>query len=304
MAYNRRTFLQQSALAVAAAGLLPGETFAFFKKDIVGIQLYSVRDDMNKDAAGTLKQLAAMGYRYVEHAGYGNGKFYGYAPKDFKALLDGLGLKMCSGHTAMGPSAWDAGKNDFSDAWKKTVEDAAVAGQQYVISPWLDESLRKSYDDVLRFMDVFNKCGELCKAHGMKFGYHNHDFEFNTVINNQKLYDIILHHTDPELVAQQLDMGNLYNGDAVAIAIVMQYPGRFELMHVKDEIKASNPSGQGREKYESTILGAGIVGTKQVCDQGRKNGTRYFIIEQESYQGKSPADCCKTDLEIMKKWGY
>jgi len=300
MASNRRTFLQQSALAVAAAGLMPGESFAFFKRDIVGLQLYSVRTDMNKDAAGTLKQVAAMGYRYVEHAGYSNGKFYGYEPTEFKGLLDGLGLKMISGHTAMGPTAWDAGKKDFSDAWKKTVEDAAVAGQQFVISPWLDESLRKSYDDVLRFMEVFNKCGELCKAHGMKFGYHNHDFEFNTVINNQKLYDIILQHTDPELVAQQLDMGNLYNGGAIAIAIVMQNPGRFELMHVKDEIKATS----GNEHYESTILGQGIVGTKQVCDQGRKGGTRYFIIEQESYQGKSPLDCSKTDLEIMKKWGY
>lgn len=305
MGYTRRTFLQNSALAVAAAGLLPGETFAFFKKEIVGIQLYSIRADMNKDAAGTLRQLAAMGYRYVEHAGYGNGKFYGYEPAAFKSLLDGLGLKMISGHTAMGPSAWDKDKNDFSDDWKKTVADAAVAGQQFVISPWLDESLRKSYDDVLRFMDVFNKCGELCKAHGMKFGYHNHDFEFNTVINNQKLYDIILQHTDPALVAQQLDMGNLYNGGAVAIAIVMQYPGRFELMHVKDEIPAKGASaGQGSEKYESTILGEGIVGTKQVCDQGRKTGTRYFIIEQESYQGKDPLDCCRTDLGVMKKWGY
>lgn len=300
MGYTRRAFLQNSALAVAAAGLLPGESFASFKKEILGLQLYTVRADMNKDPAGTLKQLAAMGYRYVEHAGYGNGKFYGYEPKAFKTLLDGLGLKMPSGHTAMGANAWDASKNDFSDAWKKTVEDAAVAGQQFVISPWLDESLRKSYDDVLRFMEVFNKCGELCKAHGMKFGYHNHDFEFKVVLNDQKLYDIILKNTDPALVAQQLDMGNLYDGGAVAIAIVMQYPGRFELMHVKDEIKATS----GSEPYESTILGEGIVGTKQVCDQGRKTGTKYFIIEQESYQGKAPLDCSRSDLEIMKKWGY
>ena len=81
----------------------------------------------------------------------------------------------------------------------------------------------------------------------------------------------------------------------------MQYPGRFELMHVKDEIKAS----AGTEKYESTILGEGIVNTRQVTDLGKKSGgTRHFIIEQESYQGKSPLDCAKADLEIMKKWGY
>jgi sugar phosphate isomerase/epimerase len=135
-------------------------------------------------------------------------------------------------------------------------------------------------------------------------GYHNHDFEFSTVLNNKKIFDIILQNTDPQLVAQQLDMGNLYNGGAIAIAVVMQYPGRFELMHVKDEIKTP-PSSASKDKYESTILGEGIVNTKQVCDLGRKSGgTQYFIIEQESYQGKSPLDCAKADLEIMKKWGY
>src|SRR5258708_38266128 len=160
-------------------------------------------------------------------------------------MLESLGLKMLSGHTRLDPQHWDAGKKDFSDSWKHTVEDAAVAGQQYVISPSLDASLRKTYDDTLRYMDVFNKCGELCKKSGMKFGYHNHDFEFSTILDNKKLFDIILQHTDPELVAQQLDMGNLYNGGAIAIAVVMQYPGRFELMHVKDEIKATS----GSEKY-------------------------------------------------------
>jgi sugar phosphate isomerase/epimerase len=302
MSQSRRTFLKNSALAVAAAGILPDTSFASFKKKrIVGIQLYTVREDMSKDPAGTLKKLAEMGYHYVEHANYIDRKFYGYNARDFKSLLDGLGLKMLSGHTRLDPQHWDEGKKDFSDPWKHTVEDAAVVGQQYVISPSLDASLRKTYEDTLRYMEVFNKCGELCKKSGMKFGYHNHDFEFSTILNNKKLFDIILQHTDPELVAQQLDMGNLYNGGAIAIAVVMQYPGRFELMHVKDEIKTTS----GTEKYESTILGEGIVNTRQVTDLGKKSGgTRQFIIEQESYQGKAPLDCCRTDLEVMKKWGY
>jgi sugar phosphate isomerase/epimerase len=301
MGYSRRTFLRNSALAVAAAGFLPGESFASaFKKEMVGVQLYSVRDAMGKDPSGSLKKLADMGYKYVEHAGYRNGKFYGYGAKEFKVLLDGYGLKMHSGHTRLDPKDYDSTKKQFTDEWKKLVEDAAIAGQKYVISPWIDESVRKNYDDLMRFIELFGKAGELCKAHGMKFGYHNHDFEFNTVLNNQKVFDIIMKNTDPALVAQQLDMGNLYNGGAIAIAIVMQYPDRFELMHVKDEVKATS----GNEKYESTILGQGIVNTKQVCDAGRKHGTQYFIIEQESYQGKDPFDSCREDLEIMKKWGY
>lgn len=301
MSHSRRTFLKNTALAISAAGLLPAETWASpRKKAVVGIQLYSVRDAMGKDPSGSLKKLADMGYVYVEHANYVGGKFYGYAPKDFKTLLDGMGLKMHSGHTAFMPGAWDEQKKDFSDAWKQTVEDAAVVGQHYVISPWMDKSWYKDYDTVLYYMDVFNKNGELCKQHGMKFGYHNHDFEFNHVLNNQKLYDIIMKHTDPALVAQQLDMGNLYNGGAVAAGIVKEYPGRYELMHVKDEIKATS----GSEPYESTTLGDGIVGTKDICALGKKGGTQYFIIEQESYQGKDPFDCCKTDLETMRKWGY
>jgi len=270
-------------------------------KGIVGIQLYSVRTAMGKDPLGTLKQLSAIGYQYVEHADYVNRKFYGYSPKDFKKILDDNGLKMRSGHTVMGKQHWDAAKNDFSDSWKYTVDDAATVGQRYVISPWLDESMRKTFDDFKRYMDVFNKSGELCKKSGMKFGYHNHDFEFSTMLNGAKLYDLILQNTDPALVAQQLDMGNLYNGGAKAIDIAKQYPGRFELMHVKDEIKAST----GNEKYESTILGKGIVGTKAVTDLGRDSGgTTDFIIEQESYQGLAPIDCAKQDLQIMKGWGY
>jgi sugar phosphate isomerase/epimerase len=301
MSTSRRAFLKNSAFTLAATSFLSNEIFAAGKKNQValGIQLYSIRDDMKKDPSGTLKLLAEMGYKNVEHANYVDRKFYGYSPAEFRKLLDGLGLMMPSGHTVMHKEHWDSAKNDFTDEWKYTVEDAAVMGQQYVVSPWLDDTMRKTYDDFKRYMDVFNKSGELCKKSGMKFGYHNHDFEFNTSLNGIKLYDLILQNTDPALVAQQLDMGNLFNGGAKAIDIVKQYPGRFELMHVKDEIK-----GTGNEKYESTILGTGIVGTKKVADIGRNSGTTQFIIEQESYQGKTPLECAKEDYEIMKKWGY
>jgi sugar phosphate isomerase/epimerase len=302
MSHSRRNFIKKSALAITAAGILPDYLLAQGNaKQILGLQLYSVRDDMGKDPSGTLKQLAAMGYKYVEHANYINGKFYGYAPKEFKTLLDGLGLKMLSGHTRMDPKHWDSTKKDFSDEWKKTVEDAAAMGQEYVISPWLDESLRKTYDDLVRYLDVFNKCGQLCQKSGMKFGYHNHDFEFGTKLNDKTIFDIILQNTDPALVAQQLDIGNMYNAGAKALDILGAYPGRFISMHVKDEIKSSRQS----ERYESTILGKGILPVKEIIDLGKKSGgTKLFIIEQESYQGIPPIDCCKEDLKVMHEWKY
>jgi sugar phosphate isomerase/epimerase len=292
-------------MALAGAAVLPHALLAAErrKKHLLGIQLYSVRDDMKKDPAGTLKQLSAMGYKHVEHANYIDRKFYGYAAADFKKLLDDTGLAMRSGHTRMNSEHWDAVKNDFTDAWKQTVADAAVVGQQYVISPWLEDGWRKTMDDLKQAMAVFNKCGELCKKQGLKFGYHNHNFEFSTILDNRKLYDIILTETDPSLVAHQIDIGNMYGAGGRADEIIQRYPGRFELMHVKDEIKADQPSKE--DPYESTVLGKGVIGTRAITDLGRRvGGTTHFIIEQESYQGKTPLDCAKEDLDIMKGWGY
>ncbi|HWV70034.1 TIM barrel protein [Chitinophaga sp.] len=304
MSISRRSFLLKGSLAIAGAALLPDHLLAAaVRKPVLGIQLYSIRDDMKKDPSGTLKQLAAMGYKNVEHAGYSQRKFYGYSAKEFKKLLDGLGLLMPSGHTVMGKQHWDAAKNDFTDEWKYTVEDAAIVGQHYVISPWLDESLRKNYDDFKAYMDVFNKSGALCKKSGMKFGYHNHDFEFGQQLNGKKIFDLILQNTDPSLVAQQLDIGNMYHAGGIALDIIKQYPGRFELMHVKDEIKTDK--GEMGGKYESTVLGKGIIPVKEVIDLGKKSGgTKHFIIEQESYQGQAPLDAVRDDLAVMKKWGY
>jgi len=302
MTDSRRTFIKKTTMAVAASAFFSNELFAAKKEaQLTGVQLYSVRDDMKKDPSGTLKQLSNMGYRYVEHANYIDRKFYGYEAKDFRKLLNDLNLKMPSGHTVMGKQHWDDAKKDFTDAWKYTVDDAAVVGQMYVISPWLDQDLRKNLDDLKRFLEIFNKSGELCKKSGMKFGYHNHDFEFSEKYGDVIMHDVIMQNTDPNLVIHQLDIGNLYNGGATALEVVKKWPGRFQSMHVKDEIKATS----GDERFESTKLGAGIVPVKEVIDIGKKSaGTIHFIIEQESYQGNSPVDAVKEDFTIMKNWGY
>jgi sugar phosphate isomerase/epimerase len=301
METSRRSFIKNSAVLLAGTALLSKTTFAAVKpSEIIGIQLYSVRDDMKKDPLGTLKQLAKMGYKHVEHANYVDRKFYGYPAKEFRKILDDLGLKMPSGHTVMGKDHWDASKKDFTDAWKQTVEDAAYMGQKYVISPWMDESMRKTYDDLVRYLDVFNRCGDLCKKSGMKFGYHNHWAEFTEQLNEMKLFDIMMQKLDVNKVVMQLDIGNMYIGGAKALDVIGQYPGKFELIHVKDEIGNNTP-----EKYESAILGKGIIPVKEVLDICRKKGgTKVYIIEQEAYQGKAPIYCVNEDLKIMTGWGY
>ncbi|MEI8074807.1 MAG: sugar phosphate isomerase/epimerase family protein [Bacteroidota bacterium] len=305
MQNSRRQFISSTGMLLAGTALIPRNLFAAYKTNsVLGIQLYSVRDDMKKDPLGTLKQLAAFGYKNVEHANYIDRKFYGYTAKEFVKILNDLGMKMPSGHTVMGRNHWDESKKAFTDSWKYTIEDAAVCGQKFVISPSLDETLRKTYDGLLTYMDVFNKSGELCKKSGMKFGYHNHNFEFSSLLNGEKVFDIIIKHTDPSLVAQQLDIGNMYGVGGRALEIVKNYPGRFELMHVKDEI-ATTVKGEMNDGYDSTVLGKGVVDVKAIIDEGKKSGgTTHFIIEQESYQNITPLESAKQDLAVMKKWGY
>ncbi len=302
MLYSRRRFLKSAGLTATGALLFYDQLFASSTaKELLGVQLYSVRDEMTKDPLGTLKALAQMGYKNVEHANYVKGRFYGYEAKEFRKILDDLGLKMPSGHTVLSTQHWDNTTKAFTDTWKKTVEDAAILGQQFVISPSLPNNMRKTYDDLSRSMEMFNKSGELCKQSGMKFGYHNHEFEFSEKLNDQTLFDIILTKTDPALVAQQLDIGNMYIAGALALDIMKKYPGRFESMHVKDEIKAT----EGNHPYESCVLGKGVLPVKEVIDIGRKSGgTIHFIVEQESYQGKAPLESMKENFAVMKKWGY
>jgi len=302
MNISRKKFLQNTALTLTVAALFSKSVFASpKKKTITGVQLYSVRDEMKKDPLGTLKKISEMGYRHVEHANYIERKFYGYSAAEFKKILSDLDLEMPSGHTVMAKQHWDDGKKEFTDIWKYTVEDAATLGQQFVISPWLDENWRKDEDTLKHYMEVFNKSGELCKKSGMKFGYHNHHFEFNEQLNGVRLYDLILQNTDAQLVVHQLDIGNMYYGGGRALEVIKKYPGRFASLHVKDEIAVAG----SEHGFESAVLGTGIIEVKKVLEESIKTGgATHLIIEQESYQGKPPLDCVKEDLQVMKQWGY
>jgi sugar phosphate isomerase/epimerase len=210
------------------------------------------------------------------------------------------GLKMISGHVSLGRKDWDKAVNDFSDSWKYSVEDAATLGQKYLVNPRMEESIRSNYDDFMAFMDVMNKRGELCKKWGMKFGYHNHDFEFSQKFNGRPLFDIMMESMDPEVVVMQIDIGNLFNGGAVAMDVVNRYPGRFENVHAKDVIETGEEG-----LFESTIIGEGTADVHNVLDLIKKTaGAQVVISEQESYQGKTPMECVEIDFSVIKKWGY
>lgn len=306
MQNSRRKFIQNTGIALLGIGMTPSALWSkntnADAKTLIGIQLYAVRDAMFKDPLGTLKALSKMGYQYIEHANYVNRKLYGYTAIEFKKILDDLGMKMPSGHTSLNANHWDANKKEFTAAWKYTIDDAVTLGQDYVISPWIDEKVRTSYDALMRQLEQFNLSGELCLESGMQFGYHNHNFEFIEKVNGQLIYDIILKETDPELVIHQLDFGNMFGIGARGMDWIKKYPGRFVSVHVKDEIKV--PIGEMNDQHESTILGNGLVDPKAVCLLAKAiGGTKQFIIEQESYQGIAPLECARINLERIKRWG-
>ena len=301
MTVSRRSFIKNSSLTLAGSSFIPGilknKTTTF-----LGIQLYTVRDDMKSDPSGTLKKIAEIGYKYVEHAGYADRKFYGYTIADFKKLLKDNGLKMESGHSFLGSKQWNNAANDFTTEWKHTIEDAAAVGMKFLISPGVDESLCQNNDDFNHYLQMFNKTGELCKQAGIRFGFHNESYEFNHSIDGKEIYDLILESTDRNLVAQEMDIGNMYEPGGRALNYLKKYPDRFLLMHVKDEMK-KDPPAKGNI-YESTLLGKGVMPVKEIVDYARKTGTKYFIIEQEEYQDKTPMECSKLDFETMKGWGF
>ena len=303
MPLSRRSFIKNSSLTIAGVSFLPGILKERNPGVIVGIQLYTVRDDMKKDPEGTLKKLAAIGYKYVEAAGYADRKFYGYSIPDFKKLLKATGLKMESGHSFLGSEQWDKSTNDFTDEWKHSIEDAAAVGMKYLISPGVDEGLCKTMDSFRHYMYMFDKTGELCKKSGIHFAFHNEDYEFNHRLDGKLIYDLILQTTNKNLVWQQMDIGNMYEPGGRALHFLKEYPGRFFSMHVKDEMKRDSPGPDGK-LYENTVLGKGVMPVKEIIDYARKTGTRYFIIEQEDYQDKTPLECAAADLKKMKSWGF
>ncbi len=282
---KRREFLQYSALAASSA-IVPSQLFAD-KTTPIGIQLWSVRDAMAKDAKGTLAQLSKQGYKYVEGFGFNNGKWFGLTPSEMKKTLSGLGMSMRSNHLMI--TTKDFANKTLSDDFKKGVDAAVEVGQQYVICPYMaDEDRNKESVKVL--CEAFNKAGELCKNKGLQFGYHNHAFEFQTRMNDETMYRYILDNTDPKLVVMEMDLCWAVRGKYNPVDWFRLYPGRFHAVHMKDLAS--------QEKDGSCIIGEGVVNFKEIIANQKLGGIKLFIVELEDYKKTSVEDVavCYTNL--------
>jgi len=175
---NRREFVKISAagaLGLTALGSLALKSAAVNRKSFgVGLQLYTIRDAMTADAMGTLKKVSDLGYKNLELASYSNGKFYGFAPKEFKKIISDLGMEAISSHSAV------ESKGITIETAKIMADAHAQLGVKYCIQPWI-EPVDRTIEKYKKMIGDWNKVGKIMKEVGIQFGYHNHNFEFANI---------------------------------------------------------------------------------------------------------------------------
>jgi len=257
---TRRHFVKTSgALSLASMNMFAGcSTQKTQTKSIpLGVQLYSVRTECQKDFPKTLEAIAQIGYDGVEFAGY-----YDYEAKEIKQLLDDNALKCCGSHTQLDELS--------EDNFEATMEFNQTIGNSYVIVPWLPEEKRQSVDDWKKLAEFFTEFAEKVKPYGMRIGYHNHGFEFQSM-DGQIPWDIFAVSTQNDVILQ-LDTGNCAHGGGDAYATLKRYPGRAVTIHLK-EYSENNPDA---------ILGEGDLPWQDIftfCET--EGGTEWYIIEEE-----------------------
>jgi len=240
---NRRTFL---ATTTAATGAFVRRAQAADMAHI-GVQLYTVREALQRDFEGTLARIAGIGYREVEFGG-----IEGPSPRETLAILKRHGLTAPSGHAQLDRLEYDL---------PKVLQEANEREQKYVVCPFLDDSRRRTLDDWKRLIATFNHIGEQTRRAGLAFAYHNHDFEF-TALDGQIPYELLLANTDPALVGMEMDVYWVTWAGNDPLAWLQRHPGRFPLLHLKDmtPTRAITDVGSGTIDFRRLLAAAPAAG--------------------------------------------
>ena len=257
------------------------------KELFIGLQLWSVRDNMDENVAATLKAVGESGYKFVETAGYAKGTMYGIDPVEFKKMCESNGLQFLGAHTGQ-PVPTEETWDETMAWWDTCIAAHKAAGVKWIVQPGMGASAYESLDGIKAYCEYFNAVGEKCNAAGIRFGYHNHDKEFTTEYEGKPLYDWMLELTDPEKVMFELDLYWIAEGGKSAVDYFEKYPGRFELWHIKDE----------KELGES-----GKMDFASIFAEREKAGTKYGIVEVERYNF-DPIESCKKSLDYLKAQDY
>lgn len=275
-------------MLLAVAGLLIPCSYSCKKASKnIGLELYSIRDSIKKDVPGAIEKVGKMGYTFVEPANYGDGKFYGMDPASFKALCNKNGLNIYSSHT--GQALPDSANWDKTMAWwDQCIEAHAALGVKYIIQPFMSGDAYQSLEALKAYCNYFNIVGEKCAAKGIRFGYHNHDKELSTQLEGQTIYDFMLQNTDPAKVMFQMDLYWVVVGGKNPVDYFNNYPGRFELWHIKDKAE---------------VGASGIMDFAAIWAGAAKSGMKYGVVEVEEYNFDQFTTCQKS-LEFLNAAPY
>jgi sugar phosphate isomerase/epimerase len=284
---SRRDFLRNSALAGLAMSMpFKNELMAMASSsNPFGIQLWSVKQALGKDPLAVLKQLSENGYKKVESFEGPKGIFWGMKNKEFKKVMDDLGMNLVSSHC-----------NDTGNlaTFERKAAEAGEIGVKYLICAF--KGPQKSLDNFKQFVDEFNACGEIAKKHGLRFAYHNHDYSFK-VMDGVVPQDLMIQGTNPDLVDFEMDMYWTVAAGVDPVAYMEKYPNRFKLVHVKDLSKTA-------KGHESCVIGKGTIDYKSLLPKVAKRGVQHMIVEQEAYTGTNEMDSARDNATYVKtlKW--
>ncbi len=281
---DRRVFLGTMAAAALASR---GAGAASIQQ--IGMQLYTVRTDLEKDFAGTLSKVAAIGYTEVEFAGYFN-----HTPQQVKAALTANGLTSPSAHVDYGSLA--------ADKLPAALDAAHAIGHTFLVNPWIDESIRSQPGSWKRIADTYNRAGEASKKAGIQFAYHNHNFEFAPV-EGKLPYDVLLEECDPALVKMELDLCWISAAGRDPLDYFKRYPGRFPLVHVKG-LSRLTPGGASTpiDKLLPTIADVGsgdVIDWKRIFAHASEAGIRHYFVEHDV--SKSPFETLATSYAYLRQ---
>ena len=278
---NRRRFLQSAGVGLTALALSPkGQLRANPYGMPIGLQLYTVRDHMEKDLEGTLKRVAEIGYQEVE---LGSFDYYGKKPAELRRILADHGLKVFSTHFMESQLKADV---------EKCIAGAKECGITYVGLASLDEADRKSLDAVKRDAEWFNQLGQATRRAGCHFHYHGHNFDY-AAVEGAVIYDELIRRTDPKLVNFQLDCFWCVHAGKDPVDYFHRFPGRFPQLHIKD-LKPGYPPTTGEDSRPGafTEVGQGVIDWKKIFKGAREGGMKHFYVEQD--------ECDRDSLESVK----
>jgi sugar phosphate isomerase/epimerase len=291
---SRRDFLKAGATSLACASALIESTtlHAAIHKLPLGLQLYSVRELLPKDYAGTLKQIGALGYKEVESAGY-----YDHSVAEVKQAIADANLKLVSAHYAFDPLSKNI--DQIIDFHHQLGVGHIICASPGRAPSHVAGAKGITLDDWRWNADQFNKFGEKMAAAGIKFGYHNHIPEFH-ITDGVLPYAELMRLTDPAKVNFEMDCGWVIVGGGDPIEMLRKYPTRIVMLHVKD-FKLAEKNANGEPKVEE--LGLGTVDFRPIFEAASKTGhIEHIFVEQEAFN-VPPMESLKIDADFMHKIG-